>query len=133
MIPAESIRHFSVAFVMGAGLGLYYGFLRPLRRRHPHLSDLVFLAGVFWAWLYLCFGVCRGDIRLGCCSGLLLGGLTWELTVGKLLRPVFAGFWSVTGKILTFLIRPFGKIFKKIRKIYKFPLVNRKKNGYNKL
>ena len=31
---------------------------RPLRIRHPHLADLLFVPALFWAWLYLGFAVC---------------------------------------------------------------------------
>ena len=88
MTPGESLRHFSLAFVMGLALGIYYGFLRPLRPRHTVLSDLLFLPAAFYAWLVLGFGICRGDLRLGCCSGLVLGAVAWDITLGHLLRPV---------------------------------------------
>ena len=82
MIPAQSLRHFGIACLLGVGLGILYGFLRPLRGRLTPLADLVFVVAAFWAWLQLCFGVCRGDIRLGCCMGLPAGIFCWELTVG---------------------------------------------------
>ena len=110
MTPADSIRHFSVAALMGLGLGLYYGFLRPVRAKHPHWGDLFFLLGLYWAWLWLNFGVCRGDIRLGCNAGLAFGIFLWELTLGRLLRPVFRLFWCCIGKIFGFFLIPF-KIF----------------------
>lgn len=95
MNPAESLRHFFQAFLIGLPLGAYYGFLRPLRPRHTLLSDFLFLPAAFYAWLVVGFGICLGDLRLGCCSGLLLGAVVWDATCGRLLRPVFAWFWRM--------------------------------------
>ncbi len=61
--PAEAAARVGLSLLWGAGLGLYYGFLRPLRPRHTTLSDLLFLPALLWAWLQVCFGICRGDIR----------------------------------------------------------------------
>lgn len=97
--PAETALRFGVAIALGGGLGLCYGFLRPLRPRHTTFADLVFVAVAFWVWLYLGFAVCRGDLRLGYTAGLVCGGFAWELTIGRLLRPVFYGFWGFLGKL----------------------------------
>ena len=63
--PIYAFSRFAIALALGAGLGLFYGFLRPLRPRYTALSDLLFLAGLSYVWLYFNFAVCRGDIRLG--------------------------------------------------------------------
>ena len=112
--PAIATGRFAIALALGAVLGLLLGFLRPLRPRWNHLCDLVFLAAAFYSWLYLGFAVCRGDLRLGYFSGLALGALAWESTIGKVLRPVFSGFWRI-------FALPFQKIshfFKKYSKNY---------------
>ena len=90
--PGLSALRFAAALGIGALLGVYYGFLRPLRPRHTLLSDLLFLPAAFWGWLYLSFGICKGDIRLGYSLGLALGGVLLDVTLGRLLRPVFSGF-----------------------------------------
>ena len=104
----------ALTMLLGCGLGLFYGFLRPLRPKRTALSDLLFLPAMGYAWLYLGFAVCRGDLRLGYFSGLALGALAWESTIGKVLRPVFSGFWRI-------FALPFQKIshfFKKYSKNY---------------
>ena len=63
--PLTSAYRFAIACLLGCGLGLWYGFLRPLRLRHPHISDLLFLPGAVYAWLLLGFQICRGDLRPG--------------------------------------------------------------------
>ena len=115
MIPAQGARHFLLALLLGLGLGCYYGFLRPLRPKHTHLSDFLFMVGLGWVWLVLNFAVCFGDIRLGCNMGLVCGAFLWELTVGRLLRPVFAGFWAFVGKCLRLIGFPFQVFFKKYK------------------
>ena len=70
--PALAFRHFCTACLLGVLLGVYYGFLRPLRPRFTTLSDLLFVLGAGWVWLYLGFAVCRGDLRLGYFAGLFV-------------------------------------------------------------
>lgn len=111
--PILALQRFAIAVALGAALGVYYGFLRPLRPRHTTLSDLLFLPAAFWVWLYLGFAVCQGDLRLSYSAGLLCGGFLWELTVGRLLRPVFAGFWRLLRGIWAFFTRPIKNFFKK--------------------
>ena len=97
--PALAVRHFGAACLLGASLGLLYGFLLPLRPKHTVLSDALFLLGAGWAWLYLALAVCGGDLRVGYSLGLLAGGAAWEMTLGRLLRPAAASFWHLVGRI----------------------------------
>ena len=97
MTPSTAARRLLCSCVLGAALGLYYGFLRPLRPRRTFLADGLFLLGGVWTWVYLSFGICGGDIRMGYSLGLLAGGCVWELTAGRWLRPVFALFWQGLG------------------------------------
>lgn len=121
-VPALAAWRFLIAAGLGALLGLYYGFLRPLRPRLTTLSDLLFVPALFWVWLYLNFGVCLGDIRMGYNAGLLLGGVLFDVTLGRLLRPVFRKFWQLIGY-------PVQKFFKKAAKIANFLLLTAKKAG----
>ena len=45
--PAEAVRIFLLACLLGAGLGLYFGFLRPLSERHPCWADVLFVPVLF--------------------------------------------------------------------------------------
>ena len=111
MTPAAAAYRMACALALGAALGLIYGFLRPLRPRHTLLSDGIFLAVTAWAWIYLCFGICAGDIRAGYAFGLLAGGIIWERTAGRPLRPVFIQFWRILDKSLGLLLLPLKKFF----------------------
>ena len=108
--PAVAAARFCMAGAVGAGLGCFYGFLRPLRRKRHAIPDLIFVLAAFWGWLYVGFGICRGDLRMDWFFGMLLGGIGWECTVGRLLRPVFSGFWKGLGKLWKLLVWPFKKI-----------------------
>ena len=111
--PGTDALRFGMACLLGVGLGLLYDFLRPLRPKRTGLADGIFLLAVVWGWVYLGFGVCGGDLRLGYAAGLPVGGLTWEWTLGRWLRPVFTGFWKGFRRILTLLCLPVKKFFKK--------------------
>jgi len=110
--PELAARQFLLACLVGAGLGIVYGFLRPLRRKHGALGDLLFVAAAFWGWLCWGFGICRGDYPGPGILGLGLGCLAWEVTVGRLLRPVFSGFWKIIDKLFQYSLWPAKKILK---------------------
>ena len=111
--PVIAAQRFLAGFALGTFLGLWYGFLRPLRPRHTVLSDLLFLISAGWVWLYYMFGICRGDLRLSGFFALLLGCILWEITVGRLLHPVFSGFWHFIIGTVRFILLPLKKFLKK--------------------
>lgn len=125
--PVLDARRFGIACLLGLGLGLYYGFLRPLRPRHTGLSDLLFLPALFYSWLYLSFGVCDGDIRLSYSMGLLVGAVVFQWTAGRWLRTIFQGFWRVIGKIYRQIFNFLKKFLKKTQKIAFFLFPSGKK------
>ena len=90
--PALAAHRFLCCCLLGAALGVYYEFLRPLRPRHTFAADVLFLSGGACVWLLMSFRVCRGDLRLGYSVGLLAGGIAWDLVFGGLIAPVFSGF-----------------------------------------
>ncbi len=110
MRPETAAYRLLCSLLLGGLLGLYYGLLRPLRRRRQTPADLLFLLGAAVVWVYLGFGICGGDLRLGCCAGLLAGGLAWELGPGRALRPVFSLFWKGVGQFAALLGLPGKKL-----------------------
>ena len=104
--PALAAHRFLCSCGLGVLLGLGYDCLRPFRRSHPQLGDLLFLLLTFRLWLEQSFGLCGGDLRLGYSFGLLAGALVWEWTLGMLLRPVFDKIWEVAGAIAHILFLP---------------------------
>ena len=71
--PATAVGFLLAALAIGAALGCFYDFLRPLRPRLTHLADLIFVLGALWSWVYLTFAICGGDIRMGCFWGQITG------------------------------------------------------------
>lgn len=115
--PEEVGRRLLAACLLGAVLGVWYGFLRPLRPKHTMLCDGAFLAAAVWAWLELMFGVCRGDLRVGALLAMLLSAVVLDLTVGRFLYPVFRLFWGFWIRVMEILWIPWKK-FGKLQKIY---------------
>lgn len=110
--PALAAGRFLRCLAVGLALGFCYGFLHPPRRRMTALADGIFVVMVAAGWIYCGFGICQGDLRLGAAAGLLLGILAWEMTVGRLLRPIIGEIWKIPG----ILFRPFAKILDFFRK-----------------
>ena len=125
MTPEIAAVRFLRGVVLGLFRGAWYGFLRPLGRRRQTLADLLFLCGVFPVWLYLSFAVCQGDLHLGYLASLPLGGILFDSTLGRLLRPVWDKFWGVIG----WIYRNLRKFFKKIIIFLKKPFASDKKSS----
>ena len=126
--PEIAFGRFVTGLLLGCLLGVYYGFLRPLRRRRTFLPDLLFVAAAGWVYLYYGFAICRGDLRMGYMAAPILGAIGWDVTVGRWLRPVFGVFWHFCGR----MVLAFHNFFKKIYKFLKFPLATGKKKGTKK-
>lgn len=118
--PARAAADFLLACGVGAMLGAFYGFLRPLRPRLQSLCDGIFVLAAFLAWVYTGFGIFGGQLGLLPCCALVAGALAWEFTMGALLRRFFSMFWHL------FLL-PFGFIFRFFRKFLKKLFAFRKK------
>jgi hypothetical protein len=125
--PAVAAQRLGISFVMGLVLGVLYGFLRPVRIKHRHLGDLIFVIATAIVWVYQSFAVCRGDLRPGYWAGLAAGCIIWELTAGRLLRPVFSFFWKWFDRIFGFPFRLLRKIFIKIIRFLKNVFASAKK------
>ena len=115
--PAVAACRFGWACLIGAGLGGVYGFFRPLRLRRTAAADALFLLAAVWAWTYLSFGICGGDLRLAYHAGMLLGGILFDRTLGRLLQPIFGWFWRCVGSLCAAIMLP-AKIFLNFLKFY---------------
>ncbi|MBQ2892958.1 MAG: hypothetical protein IJE24_02370 [Oscillospiraceae bacterium] len=109
--PALAADRFLAACLIGMQLGFVYDFLRPLRPKFTAVGDILFLFALGAGWVYLGFGVCRGDLRFGYTVGLLAGILFWELTATRLLRRFFAAFWRPFQKFFRIFIKNVKKLF----------------------
>ena len=116
--PRTAAIRFAWACFVGLQLGLLYGFLRPLGAAHRHLADGIFVAGMLAGWLFWAFDICRADMRPVGLFGMALGGILWENTAGRLLRPIFHRFWRIIGKMWDFLLLPGKKILKMVKILF---------------
>lgn len=110
--PAEAARQLLAALLLGCVAGLGYGFLRPAKPRH--LMDGLFILLLGWLWIYLCFGVCKGDPRLGHTFALFLGAFAFHRLFGRWLFPVFSLFWQGIYGAFSGFCTLCKKIFKKL-------------------
>lgn len=127
MTPGQSAGCAAMAWLLGCGAGLVYGFLRPLRSAHTTIADLLFFPILVLLWLRLNFAVCHGDLRLGYTVTMLGGTVLFDRTVGTLLNPIFQRFWTVLNRMMCLFSLPGKKFFKKVRKNGKKILAIRKK------
>ena len=95
-----TLRTFLLAIPLGAALGLWYDFLRPLGGNRPWGTDILFIAGAVYAWLYHSFALCRGDIRMWSLGAMGLGFALWEIAAGRAARFAFGYFWNFIRNIL---------------------------------
>lgn len=104
------------ALALGAGLGCFFGFLRPLARHRPFLADGIFLPVLLMTWIYHSFAICRGDPGLGYLLMGFLGAGIWEGTGGKKLRPLWEYIWHKIWKIWRTFSGVLKYIFKTMKK-----------------
>lgn len=102
------------SFLLGAALGLLWGFLRPLGKRGDPLFVLMTGLGLCW----LNFGVCGGDLRLGCAAAMLPGFWAADKSLGAVLQPVFYGFWSLLKAMAGVFLSVPKKIFKIAKNVF---------------
>ncbi len=110
--PGLAFRLLAVCVAAGAVLGLWYDFLSPLRPRHTAAADLAFLGVSLAVWVYMSFGICGGDLRMGYLLGVAAGGALWRWGPGRLVRPLFRGFWRIAGEIFRRILLPVKKFLK---------------------
>ena len=110
--PSLSFQRFSYGLLVGAVLGIWYGFLRPLRRNHGVFGDVLFLLAAAYGWIFLQFDLCQTDIRMAYSAAMLIGIFAWECTAGWLLRPVFLKLWTILEKLWEIILLPYKKTLK---------------------
>lgn len=125
--PTTDLRRVLLGLLLGYGLGAVYCFLRPLRPKYTTLSDLLFLPPAFYVFLYYSFAICRADLRFGYTMSLLAGGWLFAATLGRVIDPIFRGFWRIIFRFFPGFLCKIRKIFKKGRFYCNFLLATKKK------
>ena len=132
--PAVAGWRFLMGLILGCGLGLWYAFLRPFGQRHPHLADLFFVSGLFPVWIYHSFAVCQGDLSVWYLLSLALGAVLTDITLGRLLRPIFGWIWTPVWWFFSLFQKFFKKLWGFSKKIFaymkKMSTIIMRKNGH---
>lgn len=129
MPPAETARQFLPAILLGCALGVFHGFLRPLRLRIGWPAELPLCAAMVWGWLYLSFAVCRGDLRPAYTLCYLFSAILWDRTLGRWVGPLFSFFWQGIFQFLGFLSRFWKNFSRKCKNYAKILFATGKKEG----
>lgn len=108
------------ALVLGGILGIFHEFLRPLRVRRNWPADLLFTAGMLWAWVLLAFPVCGTQVKPLHLALFGAGALGSASLAGPGLQPVFRGFWQGIRAGIRFFLIPGEKFLKIIMNFSKF-------------
>lgn len=116
--PGEALEELCWGWLLGVLLGLCWGFLRPLGKVGNALRDSLFLLAAGAGLCFLAFGICGGDLRLPCLGAAVLGGTAEEAALGRLLRPVFYGFWSILTGISGAVLTIWKKFFKTAKNVF---------------
>ena len=116
--PGLAFRLLAACTAAGGVMGLWYDFLTPLRPRHTVAADLAFLGMGLAVWVYTCFGICHGDLRMGYLLGAAVGGGLWRWGPGRLLRPFFHLIWRIVGGIFRRILLPVKKFLKFLNIIF---------------
>ena len=91
------VQTIAAAFAMGCAAALLYDLLRTLRlarrrRTVTHLTDLVYVLAVGWAFLQFALAIGQGELRLYVLPCAALGAIfSWRVLV-PLFRPIWQ-FW----------------------------------------
>ena len=118
MTPAVAAARLGWSLALGAGSGLVYDFLHPPQLRRPHLADGIFMVFYAWAWLRISFGICAGDIRMGCFWGQMAGLVFWEITAGRPMRRLWGRFWKRLAGFLRIFLVPLKKFFDFLKNLF---------------
>lgn len=106
---------FLLAALLGAVYGLIYDLFRGLRRTAhglTHILDLLICLLILCGNLLFALYIGQGEYRIFMAVASGLGAILYFSTLGRLLLPVFRGFWKL-------LFLPFRKIWDFLYKFFK--------------
>lgn len=117
----------SIFLISGILIGIFFDLFRILRKSFKtpdfitYIEDIIFwlLTGCFL--LYLLFTFCNGEIRIYQIIGIIIGGITYFLTLSKY-------FIRINVKIVTIIKNVILWPLKQILKPISFLVINIRKN-----
>lgn len=128
MIPGTIGGRVVQCILLGGAIGLGADVVYPLQKKAAMLAQMLWSTWILWVWLVICFGVCRGDIRLGYWAAAALGAALWRGTASRLIRPVFLRIGRKIRTIIGLPVKLSKFILKKIN-FFKKNSFQREENG----
>ena len=108
--PGLVWNRLALCFLAGVLLGPAADLFRPLHRRFPVLTQLMIGTEFFLCWLWLGFGLCRGDLRIGYLLGTAAGFFVWEWSFSTCTEAFFGKLWHAAAIPMKFCLKIFHKI-----------------------
>lgn len=117
----EQLILFGISCIIGVSMGIVFDVFRALRALLPHnaglvfAEDLLFLIG--WAATLSVFAsaTARGELRLFCAIGSILGFILYIVTVGSAVIAFFRKLFSVIKGVFSVIMRPLEFVYVFIR------------------
>ena len=112
-----SIKHemlvFWAAFLCGQILGIFFDFIRSMRKNLPHnkaivaIEDVVFCTLAFKLFFDTCYVTNNGNLRLYIFASLICSGVIYFCIISNFIL----GIWNFLFKFLCKIFRPFLRFF----------------------
>lgn len=113
----------AAAFAMGCAAALVYDLLRTLRlarrrRMVTHLTDLVYVLAVGWAFLRFALSIGQGELRLYVLPCAALGALfSWRM-LAPFFRPVWRFWLGAAAQMVRLLWQPLRLLLHFCKKVW---------------
>ena len=139
----EQAYLFLIYFISGMLIGILFDIFRILRRSFKTIDFITYIEDIFF-WLltggfilFVLFNFSNGEIRLYIIIGLVIGFISYILTISKFFIKINVKILTliknIISKIISILAYPIKQIFKLLQKIFTpftFFVINLKKILY---
>lgn len=121
MYEINEIREFLIFFLEGALISFIFDFFRSIRKNFKNndfatfIEDFIFLSLISIIFIFSIIYFCNGNIRFYIFLAIILGIITYILTIEQKCVILLSSFVKIFISFFTFLL----KIVKKLGKLFK--------------